>query len=89
MNKAQADHLTRLHELNCCLCGAYPVEAHHINQGRTFGKRDKLHFCCIPLCPSCHRGSSGVHGDKAMLKLSKKDELEHLSDTLEKMYGTT
>ena len=86
-SKAQARHLSRLHELPCCLCGAMPVEAHHINEDRTFGKRDKLHFCCIPLCPDCHRGSGGVHGDKTMLRVAKKSELELLSETLEVIYG--
>lgn len=83
MNRKQQKHMDRLHELPCCLCGEMPVEAHHINEGRTFGKRDKLTFCCIPLCASCHRGPQGIHGDKSMLRIAKKDELELLSETLE------
>ena len=79
--------MQKLHDLPCCLCGAMPVEAHHVTEDRTFGKRDKLHFCCIPLCPDCHRGSQGVHGDKTMLRLAKRSELELLSETLEAIYG--
>lgn len=87
MNKAQARHLGMLHDLPCCLCGSEPVEAHHIKEGKTFGKRDSLHYCCIPLCSDCHRGSQGVHGDMTMLRIAKKDELELLSETLEAIYG--
>jgi len=87
MNKAQAKHLSKVAELSCCLCGSFPTECHHINEDRTFGKRDNLHFATIPLCPDCHRGASGVHGDKAMLRISKKSELELLSETLEALYG--
>lgn len=28
MNKQQAKHLSRVHDLPCCLCGSMPVEAH-------------------------------------------------------------
>lgn len=87
MNAAQSRHLSRIHDLPCCLCGAHGVEAHHINEDRTFGKRDALHFATIPVCASCHRGSAGIHGDKTMLRISKKSELELLSETLEALYG--
>lgn len=86
MNKAQSRHLDRVRELPCALCSQMPVEAHHI-EGRVFGKRDSLHFAVIPLCASCHRGSKGVHGDKSMLRIGKRSELELLSETLEKIYG--
>ncbi len=87
MSAASDRHLARIHELPCCLCGAMPVEAHHIKDGRTFGKRDKLHFCTIPVCRSCHQGSKGLHGDGTMLRIAKKSELELLSETLEALYG--
>lgn len=80
-------HMGRVAELPCCLCGAMPVEVHHVTEGKTFGKRDKLHFCTIPVCPSCHRGPQGIHGDKTMLRIKKKSELELLSETLEAIYG--
>lgn len=80
-------HLDRIHELPCCLCGSYGVHAHHIGEGRTFGKRAQLHFAVIPLCPACHTGSQGVHGDKTMLRIVKKSELELLAETLETLYG--
>ena len=80
-------HMSRVADLDCCLCGQSPVELHHVTEGKTFGKRDRLHFCVIPVCPGCHRGPKGIHGDKTMLRISKKSELELLSETLEKIYG--
>ena len=34
-----------------------------------------------------HRGPQGIHGDKTMLRIKKKSELELLSETLEAIYG--
>jgi hypothetical protein len=84
---ATQKHLARVHELPCALCGSHNIEAHHVTEGKTFGKRDKLHFCTIPLCTSCHQGPNGIHGNKNMLRLVNKSELELLSETLEKIYG--
>ena len=80
-------HLYLIHEMPCCICGAMPVEAHHIKDGRTFGKRAKLHFCTIPVCRSCHQGPKGIHGDETMLRITKKTELELLGETLHTLYG--
>lgn len=85
--KAAQFHLARVRELPCCFCGSMPVEAHHVKEGRTFGKRDRLHFCTIPACPSCHKGPKGLHGDGTFLRITKKSELELLSETLETLYG--
>jgi hypothetical protein len=40
---------------------------------------------CIPLCPSCHRGPKGIHGDKTMLRIRKVDEMDLLNETLQKV----
>jgi len=79
-------HLARVHDLPCGLCDARPVEAHHVMEGRTPGRKsdDRL---AIPLCVGCHRGSKGAHGDKTMFKIYKKSELDILADTIEKVYG--
>lgn len=85
--KAQAQHLTRLASLPCCLCGTQPVEVHHILEGRVKGRKSG-HWTAIPLCPDCHRGShNGIHGQQAMLKVMKTTELELLAETLETLYG--
>lgn len=87
MSAAGRRHLARVAQLPCCTCGAQPVEVHHVTEGKTFGKRDKLHFCTIPVCQSCHSGRLGIHGDKTMLRVAKRSELELLSETLETIYG--
>lgn len=86
MTKEQR-HMQRVKELPCCLCGASaPSDAHHILDGRVKGR--KAHdFCTIPVCRDCHTGRSGLHGDKAMLKIMKENELNLLGETLKKLYG--
>lgn len=79
-------HMNRVAALPCCLCGAQPVELHHILEGRTPGRRSP-DWLVIPVCPGCHRGSEGIHGTKAMLRIIKKNELELLAETLGSIYG--
>jgi len=80
-------YMDQVAQLPCCLCGAQPVELHHILAGRTPGRRspDRL---VIPLCPDCHRGNfNGLHGQARMLSIRKKNELDLVAETLEKIYG--
>lgn len=86
--KAEKLHLSRVAALPCCLCGSQPVEVHHILEGRIKGRKCG-HMTTIPLCQDCHRGRSGIHGDKAMLKIMRKTELDLLGETIQQlMYGT-
>ena len=39
----------------------------------------------IPLCPSCHQGPKGIHGDQTMMRIFKLSELEMLADTIRKL----
>ena len=43
-------------------------------------------FLTLPLCPSCHTGPQGVHGDKTMMRIMKTDELGLLADTIEAVF---
>jgi hypothetical protein len=87
MSAAAKRHISRIHELPCALCGAMPVEAHHLLEGRIKGRRCS-DFCTIPLCESCHRDNhNGIHGAQAMLKIRKTTELELLGETIAKLYG--
>ena len=80
-------HLDRVAALPCALCGAQPVEVHHILEGRVKGRKSG-HWTTIPTCPDCHRGSkNGIHGQQNMLRIMKKTELELLAETLEQIYG--
>lgn len=79
-------HLALVHTLTCGVCGETPVQAHHILEGRTPGRksRDEL---AIPLCEGCHTGRNGIHGDRAMWNVMKVSELDVLADTLKSLYG--
>ena len=78
-------HLSRLAAMPCAICGAVgQTEVHHILEGRVKGRKSG-HYTAIPLCVSCHRGSMGIHGNQAMLKIHKTTELELLGETIEKL----
>jgi|TARA_R110000744_G_scaffold91932_2_gene178212 hypothetical protein len=74
-------YMGRVAEMNCMLCNTHPVEVHHIREGQGMSQRAS-HYLTVPLCPSCHRGPVGVHGDKAMMKVQKIDELDMLAMTI-------
>lgn len=86
MTSAELRHMDRVAQLPCCLCGAHGVHVHHILEGRIKGRRSSS-WTTIPLCPPCHTGQHGIHGDKTMLKIHKTTELELLAQTLEAIYG--
>jgi len=80
ISPAESAHMGRVKESGCAVCGAGGiVEAHHIKQG--------AHFTTIGLCPDCHRGPHGIHGDKTMWRIFKMDEIEALNETLRRIYG--
>jgi hypothetical protein len=77
-------HMGRVAALPCVLCGAEPVEVHHIREGQGAAQRadDML---TVALCPSCHRGPNGLHGlgKRGFAAQYKRDELSLLAATLE------
>ena len=88
MTKAEKRHMDRVAQLPCALCGAMPVQVHHMREGGAAGAGERVDaWLTIPLCPSCHTGPRGVHGDKTMLKIRKANEHGLLAETLEKLYG--
>ena len=78
--------MEKVASLDCIICGARPVELHHIREGQGAAQRapDVL---CLPLCPDCHRGNNGVHGlgRKGFYARYKRDELDLLADTIERL----
>lgn len=76
MTRAEREHVGRVKEMGCVVCGqAGPSEAHEIEQG--------LWFLSIPLCPDCHRGSfNGIHGQKRIWTVNRITELSALNETL-------
>ncbi|MGL4480439.1 MAG: hypothetical protein ACRCVK_19725 [Aeromonas veronii] len=78
-------HIERIKRMDCVLCGASgPSDAHHIRAGQGMGQRAS-DVLAIPLCKSCHQGPSGIHGDRAMMRIHKVDELDLLAITLERI----
>lgn len=82
MRQAEARHMDRVAQLDCVLCGARPVEVHHLREGQGMSQRAS-NFLTIPLCPGCHRGPSGIHGDRSLMRIQKLDELDLLALTIE------
>lgn len=75
-------HMGRVKAMPCRTCGDKPVEVHHVlEQGKRIGNNT-----VIPLCVPCHRGERGVHGDKSMLRITKKTELQLANEVNEELY---
>lgn len=79
------NHLLRIKEMDCALCGQHgPSDAHHILEGRCPGRKSP-DMLAIPLCKTCHTSSIGIHGNRSMWKIHKKSELDCLAETLSKL----
>jgi hypothetical protein len=78
--------MARVAALPCIMCGAIPVEVHHIREGQGAAQRapDTL---TVPLCHEHHQGASGLHGlgRKGFYTRYKLDELDLLAATLERL----
>ena len=58
-------HMAKVARLPCVICGARPVEVHHVICGR-YGQRRASDFDTIPLCVEHHRiGPDAIHNGKA------------------------
>lgn len=80
LTNGESAHVGKVKESGCAVCGSGGfVEAHHIKQG--------AHFTTVGLCPDCHRGPLGIHGDKTLWRIHKMDELDALNETLRRVYG--
>jgi hypothetical protein len=69
ITRAESAHMAKVKRCACVLCDLEaredaPNEAHHVEQGD--------HFTCLAVCPHCHRGPQGIHGDQTMLRLRFK-----------------
>lgn len=74
-------HMSRVAALHCVCCGAYGTQVHHIREGQGMSQRAS-DFLTIPLCPDCHVGPLGVHGDKSLMRIRKLSELDMLAETI-------
>ncbi|WP_375592268.1 hypothetical protein [Chitiniphilus eburneus] len=82
-------HKTSIAELGCVLCRLLgqpqsgKTDVHHLRTGQGAAQRAS-DFLVIPLChDGCHQGPHGVHGDQALLRIAKVNELDLLAYTLQ------
>lgn len=81
---AESEHIAAVKSVACVCCDAIGCEAHEIVQG--------LWYLSIALCPDCHRGPRGIHGDQSAIRLRFKatgtrGEILALNETLKRVYG--
>ena len=76
ITRLESEHMAEVKSLPCSVCDASgPSDAHHINQGQ--------HYTTVALCKDCHQGSkNGWHGQKAIWRVMKMDELAALNVTI-------
>ena len=77
---AERRYLDAVASVPCVLCSAFgqpgvAAEVHHVRHGQGMSQRAS-HYVTVALCPSCHRGPQGVHGDRTMLRVAKLSELD-------------
>ena len=84
MTKAERRYMGRVAALSCAICDCEGVHVHHIRTGQGMGERAS-NYLTIPLCPTCHQGPSGIHGDKQLLRAIKMDELDLLAETIRRL----
>ena len=78
-------HMWKVKKMQCCTCieQVTRTQAHHVlDQGQRIGD-----MATIPLCRECHTGPQGVHGDKTMLRIAGKTELQFMNETLTELYA--
>jgi hypothetical protein len=72
----------RVAELPCVVCGVHGVQLHHVREGQGMAQRAS-NYLVVPLCPDCHTGPNGIHGDKSLIRIQKLDEMDLLAKTIE------
>jgi len=88
--KAEKRHMDRVSRMGCMLCRALgrpsdaPATVHHIREGQGMSQRAS-NWMTIPLCPDCHQGKNGIHGDKTLLRIAKVEELDLLAMVIERL----
>lgn len=84
MKQSERKHLDWLAQQPCVVCGAWPVQIHHPRAWVGMGQRAS-HFHGLPVCPDCHTGKSGIHGDRSAWRMRKLDEPTALAIVIEWM----
>jgi hypothetical protein len=79
----------RVAALGCILCrrlgyGDSAAEVHHVRAGHGAAQRAS-DWLTVPLCADCHRGPSGIHGDRALLRSARVTEMDLLAHTIARL----
>ena len=80
--KAERDHMDKVASLPCAICGIHGVHVHHLREGQGMSQRAS-NWLTIPLCPECHTGPNGIHGNKSLMRIQKIEEIDLLARTIE------
>lgn len=73
--------------LPCAVCGAFPVQVHHIREGQGMAQRAP-HWLAVPLCHDHHQGGLGIHtlGTRNFERMNKASELDLLARTVKAVF---
>lgn len=89
--KAEKAHMGRVAAMDCILCRLLGMQqesktdVHHIREGQGMAQRAS-NWLVVPLChEGCHQGPNGIHGDRALLRIAKVDELDLLAETIKEL----
>ena len=63
------------------------VEAFGASLGVMFSARPREIKEDVPLCPDCHQGTNGIHGNKSYMRIRKLSELDMLANTIKQLAG--
>jgi hypothetical protein len=81
INDRERQYLEMVKSLPCSCCDAPgPNQAHHVKQHRQ--------YVCVALCPDCHTGTNGLHGNKSYMRIKKLDELDLINITVKRLFGS-
>lgn len=86
---AERRHHERVAQIPCVLCellgqGRKASQVHHIREGQGAGQRAS-HWLTVAVCPDCHQGPMGIHGDRTLLRMANVEELDLLALTIERL----
>lgn len=86
---SEREYMGRVAAIGCLICrrlgyGLHAAEVHHVRTGQG-GAQRASNFLTVPLCPSCHRGPKGIHGDKSLLSLARVTEMDLLAETIREL----
>lgn len=82
---AEERYMGRVAELPCSVCGAPgPSQVHHVREGQGMSQR-AANWLTVALCPDCHQGPNGLHGDRTLWRIRKMDELDALAATIARL----